>query len=390
MTAAIRSGRVRMLACMLAVAALMVLALSSTPAAATGAFSNPQLVTIEGYSGTAMEPFISPDGQYLLFNTSNVAPNIPTLQMATRVNAQTFEYQGEIQGEGVNEPGSLSGTPTLDQSGDLYFISTRSYGETLSTVFTGQFSAGTVTGVALVSGISSAPFFVDFDTSVSRDGSRMYVSVGDFHGGVGPKTATLALFDKSASGFVADPNGATILKAVNKTAKLNYAASISPDGLELFFTAASPAVGQAPAIYRATRTQSTKPFGHVERISAITGFAEAPSISSDGSTLYFHEQIGSEYKIEDVSREPLTPTVTKVSPAKGSATGGTTVKIKGSNLGDATAVSFGGIEATGLQIASGTLLTAVSPPGSKGPVHVTVTTPAGTSAETSADQFTYK
>jgi Tol biopolymer transport system component len=389
MTAAIRSGRVRMLVSTLAAASGM-LAFSSTPAAATGTFSNPQSVMIEGYSGTAMEPFISPDGQYLLFNTSNVPPNIPTLQMATRVNAQTFEYQGEIQGEGVNEPGVLSGTPTIDQSGNLYFISPRSYGETLSTVFTGQFTSGTVTGVDLVSGISSAPFFVDFDTSVSRDGSRMYVSIGDFHGGVGPKTATLALFDKSGSGFMPDPNSATILKAVNKAATLNYAASISPDGLELFFTAASPAVGQAPAIYRATRTSSTKAFGHVEKISAITGFAEAPAISSDGSTLYFHKLIGSEYKIEDVTRERLTPTVTKISPVKGPVTGGTTVKIKGANLGDVTAVSFGGAETAGLQITSGTLLTAVSPPGSRGPVHVTVTTPAGTSAETSAARFTYK
>lgn len=393
MTAAIRWTRVRMLLSTLAVAVSAIsgmLATSPTPATATGTFSNPQLVTIQGYSGTAMEPFISPDGQYLLFNTSNVPPNIPTLQMATRVDAQTFEYQGEIQGQGVNEPGVLSGTPAIDESGNLYFISPRSYGETLSTVFTGQFSSGAVTGVALLSGISSAPFFVDFDTSVSRDGSRMYVSVGDFHGGVGPKTAALALFDKSGSGFVADPNGATILKAVNKTATLNYAASISPDGLELFFTAASPAVGQGPAIYRATRTSSAKAFAHVEKITAITGFAEAPSISSDGSTLYFHKLIGSEYKIEDVTRERLTPTVTKVSPVKGPVTGGTTVKIKGANLGDVTAVSFGGAEATGLQITSGTLLTAVSPAGSKGPVHVTVTTPAGTSAETAADQFTYK
>ena len=54
------------------------------------------------------------DGRYLLFNTSNVAPNIPSLQVATRIDAQTFEYQGEIQGEGVNEPGVLSGTPTMD------------------------------------------------------------------------------------------------------------------------------------------------------------------------------------------------------------------------------------------------------------------------------------
>src|SRR5580698_7133832 len=37
-------------------------------------FSDPEAVTIDGYSATAMEPFISDDGRYLLFNTSNQAP----------------------------------------------------------------------------------------------------------------------------------------------------------------------------------------------------------------------------------------------------------------------------------------------------------------------------
>jgi hypothetical protein len=69
---------------------------SSTPSTSSrastagyGAFTDPQPVTIEGYSGDAMEPFISRDGRYLLFNTSNNAPDT-ALQYATRVNDQTF------------------------------------------------------------------------------------------------------------------------------------------------------------------------------------------------------------------------------------------------------------------------------------------------------------
>lgn len=97
-----------------------------------------------------MEPFISRDGRYLLFNTSHVTPDVPSLQLATRIDAQTFESQGEIQG--VSEPGALSGTPTMDNEGNLYFVSPRSYSQTLSTVYTGQFSSGQVTGVHLIPG----------------------------------------------------------------------------------------------------------------------------------------------------------------------------------------------------------------------------------------------
>jgi hypothetical protein len=82
------------------------------------------------------------------------------------------------------------------------------------------------------------------------------------------------------------------------------------------------------------------------------------------------------------------PTVTKVEPTRGPASGGTSVTITGSNFNGATAVRFGSSTAS-FTVNSGTSITAVSPPGS-GSVNVTVTTPAGTSAISSADVFTYK
>jgi hypothetical protein len=275
---------------------------STAPASAYRGFSDPQAVTIEGYSATAMEPFITRDGQDLFFNTSNQSPDIASLEYATRVSNQSFVYQGPIAG--ANDPSALSATPSMDDDGDLYFVSPRSYPQTLSTVYTGQFSAGQVTAVHLVPGVSGGTAgMVDFDVEVSADGDTLYVSVGHFAGGPDPQSAQLVLFDKHGSTFVADPHGPRLLHAVNKKGILTYAASISTDGLELFFTRAQPTTGR-PAIYRAVRTSTVKPFGHVQRIAAITGFAEAPSISADGTTLYYHLLVGSQFDIETVARPP--------------------------------------------------------------------------------------
>lgn len=84
------------------------------------------------------------------------------------------------------------------------------------------------------------------------------------------------------------------------------------------------------------------------------------------------------------------PVVTGISPSSGPLSGGTAVTITGSNLTDATAVSFGGTPAATFTTNSDTSITAVSPAATGiGPVDVTVTTPNGTSAPSAADQFSY-
>ena len=78
--------------------------------------------------------------------------------------------------------------------------------------------------------------------------------------------------------------------------------------------------------------------------------------------------------------------VTGVSPFSGPAAGGTAVTVTGLDLTGGS-VSFGGTTATGVSC-SASSCTATSP-GGTGTVDVTVTTPGGTSATGSADQFTY-
>ena len=83
------------------------------------------------------------------------------------------------------------------------------------------------------------------------------------------------------------------------------------------------------------------------------------------------------------------PTVTGLAPSSGPAAGGTTVTITGANLTDASAVTFGGVSATGVTVDSATQITATAPAGSAGVTDVRVTTPGGQSANTAADNYTY-
>ncbi len=84
------------------------------------------------------------------------------------------------------------------------------------------------------------------------------------------------------------------------------------------------------------------------------------------------------------------PAVTGISPSAGPLGGGTSVVIAGANFLNATAVDFGGVAATSFVVNSaGTQITATSPAEAAGTVDITVTTPGGTSATSSADQFAY-
>ena len=83
---------------------------------------------------------------------------------------------------------------------------------------------------------------------------------------------------------------------------------------------------------------------------------------------------------------PPPPVVTSVSPTSGPAAGGTSVTVTGTALTAGT-VAFGTHAATGVTCGA-TSCTATSPAGT-GTVDVKVTTSAGTSAVTAADEYTY-
>jgi autotransporter-associated beta strand protein len=83
------------------------------------------------------------------------------------------------------------------------------------------------------------------------------------------------------------------------------------------------------------------------------------------------------------------PSVTSLSPASGPVGVQTMVTISGSSLSDPTAVDFGNIPAMIESFSDGQISVKSPATVTPGPVYVTVTTAAGTSATGAADVFTY-
>jgi hypothetical protein len=269
-------------------------------AAPAGEFSNPRVVEIVGYQDHAMEPFISRNGRYLLFNNRNDPSENTDLHWAERIDDLTFRYRGRI--EGINTA-ALEGVPSLDREGNLYFISPRSYQETLSTVYRARFKEGRAAGAELVKGLSlGKPGMVTFDAEISPDGQFLYGADGDLSGGGLPKTADIFVARRARDRFQRMPDSARIMANVN-TSALEYAPAISADGLELFFTRLSGALlWRKLTIEQATRKSADAPFTASRTIAAIVGFVEAPSLSGDGKALYYHGKVDGMHRIYRVTR----------------------------------------------------------------------------------------
>jgi len=262
----------------------------------SNAFQNPQRVIIEGYSDDAMEPFLSRDGKYLFFNNLN-EPSVNTnLNWAERIDDLHFKYRGELKG--VNTP-ALEGVPSMDREGNFYFVSNRSYDQTASTLYRGKFADGVISGVELVPGVSLAkPGIVNFDAEISADGNTLYFVESEFSPFGQPKSARILYARRNGNTFVRDPASASVMQSINADG-LNYAPATSASECEIFFTRAGP---QGPAIYMAHRASKTQPFQEPMRLAAITGFAEAPTLSPDEQSLYFHKKEDGHFVLYRITR----------------------------------------------------------------------------------------
>lgn len=110
----------------------------------------------------------------------------------------------------------------------------------------------------------------------------------------------------------------------------------------------------------------------------LEGSTNAPALAKSGQ------------EIELAAEVQPAPAITKVTPNGGSVLGGEKVTITGTNLGGASAVTFGGVAASTFTVDSEEKITAVAPPQTKvGRVDITATTLAGESPTLRADSFYY-
>ncbi len=264
-------------------------------------FEAPQLVTITGYNDHIMEPFLSRDGTILFFNNSNHPSALTNIHYALRVSDLSFIYQGELPGVNSDD---LDGVPAMDENGNFYFVSTRSYFTTLSSIYSGKFENNEVKEIKLVEGISKNLFgWLNFDVEISRDGSFLYFVDGRFDENGGPYESNLGIAEKAGNIFVRKANQGE-LKYIN-TKSLEYAACISSDMLELYFTRvdAPISINSIPRIFYANRVSVNKPFRKPYEINEMEGFVEAATVSPDNRIIYYHKLEGDLYVLYMVKKK---------------------------------------------------------------------------------------
>jgi hypothetical protein len=143
------------------------------------------------------------------------------------------------------------------------------------------------------------PGIVNFDAEISADGNTLYFVESQFSLSGQPKTARILIARRSGDKFVRDADGENILRTVNASG-LNYAPATTTSELEIFFTRFD---NGPPAIYTSRRANKSQPFGEVRRIRFINGFAEAPTLSPGGKSLYYHKREGNSFVLYRVTRK---------------------------------------------------------------------------------------
>jgi hypothetical protein len=263
-------------------------------APASVAFENHRRVEITGLVGSAMEPFISCDGRYLFFNNRNEPSTETDLFLAERSGDGTFRLLGPLAGANQPPP-ALDAVASLDVRGRLFFVSTRSYDATLSTLYTGSFQDGRVEGVQLVPGNVSRRVrgWLTMDAEVSRDGNLLYFASARFTGGAIPEESDLEVARRADDTFTVSEESRRLVANLN-TRALEYAPATSADNLEILFTRLE---GTAALILRSARADASLPFAAPTPVDGFTGFVEAPSLTCDGNTLYYHRRDGGEFSI---------------------------------------------------------------------------------------------
>jgi len=285
-------------------------------------FKNPEPVSIEGlpdgFDGTPIsteEPFITRDGRFLFFNTGKNENN-KDLHYAERV-ANKWLYKGEI-GPGVNNKKDVQGNPSMDSRNNFFYINS----SVKRMICKAKFSPvdGALSSHMNFDGVPlrqvkliAQKFHGNMGVEISADGDTVYFSraTWDMNGiSLGEFLDSDILFSKKRGDtyIFNEAEAKRIMKHIN-TSDLEYAASISSNRLELFFTRLAlkniKPGNVRSTILCASRTFLSDPFSKPVVIEAIgrNSFVEGPAISADEKELYYHKLEGNKFRLYKVTRQ---------------------------------------------------------------------------------------
>lgn len=285
-------------------------------------FKTPQPITIKGLpddeSGVSIstaEPFISRDGYFLFFNTGEKENN-KDLHFAKNIQGQWL-YQGEI-GPNVNTHKQVEANPSMDADYNFYYLDTG----VDQMIRSGKFDSG-MGSLLFLKIFDAVPnrkvklfsqkFHGNMSVEVSADGQFVFFSRATWNlkgFSMGKLTdSNIYFLEKKAGAYIFDETDSKRIMGNINTSDLEYAASISTDGLELFFTRFAfndyKKDKIRSKIMHSKRKSLSEPFSRPEMIEVIGAddFVEGPAISGDGKELYYHKHDEKKFRIYKVSRQ---------------------------------------------------------------------------------------
>ena len=265
-------------------------------------YIEPRPVSIAGYAGDAMEPFLTRDGRWLLFNTRNGPKDQTDLMVARRTDDTNFTFVGPIAGA---NSGSLDGVASVDRSGHFFFVSNRDYDRSGNTLWTGSFADGQVRDARpLVTDFTPKKLLrLNIDLEVSADGNELYVAENRWDlFRRRPASSHLAVANRaiSATGqplFVRRADSDALFAALRSSA-LDYAPTTSSDRLTLYFTRwQAGRLDAVPRILVSRRATTASAWGSPRLLAAAIGFVEGPTVTPDGCGILYHAKVGEAYRL---------------------------------------------------------------------------------------------
>ncbi len=350
-------------------------------------------LTVPGSSSFGWSVALSADGDSALVGGPFDNKGLGAAWRYTR-SGSTWTQQEKLTGAGESGPGELGASVALSANANTALIG-------------GPFDEGAV-GAAWA--FASGPSVTGVTPATSPKGGGATVSIV----GSGFTGASAVSFGSTpAASFEVDSDASITAVSPPGTGTVDVTVS-APDGL----SPATPAdrLSYEPIVLGVSPNAGLSEGGATVTITGVDlagvtsiRFGATPAASfevhSDSSitavaptgtgvvdvTVSNSEGTGAASAADRFSYVPPSPppSVTKRTPTKGPAAGGTLLSITGKNFSGVTAVRFGSVAAS-FKTNSPTSITAEAPPETAGMVDVTVTTPNGTSASTGSDRFKFE
>jgi len=210
----------------------------------------------------------------------------------------------------------LDGVTTMSRDGAFALISKRRLEARHATIWTGRWNSSHVGALRPETAPSPGkPPLFNMDIEMSADGRRLYFADNKWSPFGPPSASDFNVAVRDGAGWRRAPEFDFWCARVNDPRTLEYAAGISEDERELYFTRLAPRFLAPPRleIVVATRPDAASPFGAPARVASITGFVKGPTVAPDGA-LYHHAKIDDMHRL---FRTPHTcPSEGRIAPAR--------------------------------------------------------------------------